>query len=144
MKKKVEYQKEVIVSDRTEYISKWDSYAASIDESIGLMESRLKDSGKIIMTFNNLDPKAWKAILSAFKNHGLHCIEADYQIPAVISSKAQFAADTSYVGDFYCVFNKAVSEKPKNGTETLLKQLYLFWFNERVRCHRMYLNELVS
>lgn len=119
----VEYQKEVIVSDRAEHISKWDSYSASIDESIGLMESRLKDTGKIIMTFNNLDPKAWKAILSAFKRHSLHCIEADYQIPAVISSKAQFAADTSYVGDFYCVFNKAVAKQPKNGTETLLNSI---------------------
>ena len=108
LKSKVEYSKEIVVSDRNQYASRWDEYKKGIEEAVQLMAKQLKNSGKIIMTFNNLDSRAWKAILHAFKISGLYCDEADYQIPAVISSKAQFAVNTSYVGDFLlCIFKKA-------------------------------------
>ncbi len=63
------------------------------------------------MTFNNLDPRAWKIVLDAFARESLVCTDAKYQVPAVVSSKSQTAANTSYVGDYYCIFEKKPIKK---------------------------------
>ena len=66
------------------------------------------------MTFNNLDPRAWKIVLESFSKFSFFCIDAKYQIPAVVSSKSQMASNTSYVGDYYCVFEKnKIVKKPR-------------------------------
>ena len=124
LRSRVEYPNEIVVSDRSRYASRWKEYEKGIAEAVQLMSEKLKDGGKIIMTFNNLDPKAWKAILHAFKSSKLHCDEADYQIPAVVSSKAQFAVNTSYIGDFYCVFSKKRRiTKHADRTDTIIRKL---------------------
>lgn len=108
---KIEYSKEVVVSDRKEFISSWEKYHTDIQEVLNLFYKKLKKRGRVVMTFNNLDPRAWKIVLSAFADLSFQCIEAEYQIPAVVSSKAQMASNTSYIGDYYCVFEK-VDKKP--------------------------------
>jgi hypothetical protein len=109
IKNDIDYKNEIIVSDRKEFISSWDKYKEDIEKVISLFYQKLKTHGKILMTFNNLNPKAWKVILDAFGKYSFYCIDAKYQIPAVISSKAQMASNTSYIGDFYCVFEKTES-----------------------------------
>lgn len=104
LKKEVDYDSEIVVSDRNQFKSDWTRYSVGIDNAISLFKKKLKPDGKLIMTFNNLDPRAWKIILSAFSEQGFYCSDANYQIPAVTSSKAQMASQTSYIGDFYCVF----------------------------------------
>lgn len=111
LRKEVSYEKEIIVSDRKEYISSWDKYEKDIIEIVSLFNKKLKKDGKIIMTFNNLDPRAWKIVLDSFTKEGLVCTDAKYQIPAVVSSKSQTAANTSYVGDYYCIFEKLTDGK---------------------------------
>lgn len=106
LKRKIHYAQEIVVSDRKEYKGTWESYKNDLEIVVHLFFKKLKDKGRVIMTFNNLDPRAWKIVLEAFSSSGFKCIEAKYQIPAVISAKAQMAADTSYVGDYYCVFIK--------------------------------------
>ncbi len=98
------YKNEIVVSDRKEFSTDWSKYEEGINSAVSLMSKKLKDTGKIILTFNNLEPRAWMILLESFKKNDLKCTKADYQIPAVISSKAQFAANTSYTGDFYCIF----------------------------------------
>jgi hypothetical protein len=115
LNREINYQREVIVSDRKEFQSGWEEYQKGIEEAVGLMSKKLKTTGKIVVTFNNLDPKAWKILLEAFKKANLKCVEADYQIPAVVSSKAQFTYNTSYTGDFYCVFQPNKSNIHKEG-----------------------------
>lgn len=115
LNKDIKYQHEVIVSDRKEFQSGWEQYKVGIEEAVQLMSKKLKKTGKIIVTFNNLDPRAWKILLESFKKANLKCIEADYQIPAVVSSKAQFAQNTSYTGDFYCVFQSDKNNAHKDG-----------------------------
>lgn len=110
LKYEIKYNEEIVVSDRKEFISSWDKYTNAIEEIVNLFYKKLKKEGKIIMTFNNLDPRAWRIVLGAFRDQKFHCIEARYQIPAVVSSKAQMASNTSYIGDYYCVFEK--TEKP--------------------------------
>lgn len=106
LKRNIEYEKEIVVSDRKEHVSSWGKYSGDIEDIVKLFHRKLKDDAKVIMTFNNLDPRAWKIVLEAFAKCQFKCIDAKYQIPAVISSKAQKASNTSYVGDYYCVFVK--------------------------------------
>lgn len=102
----INYGQEIIVSDRKIYKSGWDKYQSDINNAIYLFAKKLKSSGKVIMTFNNLNPKAWQIIIDSFNKNSLYCINANYQIPAVVSTKSQMASNTSYIGDFYCVFEK--------------------------------------
>jgi predicted RNA-binding Zn-ribbon protein involved in translation (DUF1610 family) len=118
LNKPIEYQKEIIVSDRRNYVSSWEKYSSDIKNVISLFEKKLKDHGKIIMTFNNLDPRAWRIVLGSFSDSSFRCIEAKYQVPAVVSSKAQMASANSYIGDYYCVFEK------NDGTFDRKKDIY--------------------
>ena len=104
--KNIKYKDEIVVSDRRKHKSSWDNYEQNINKTILLFEKKLKKGGKVVMTFNNLDPRAWKIVLESFNDSNFYCREAKYQAPAVVSSKAQKAANTSYVGDYYCVFEK--------------------------------------
>lgn len=111
LNKDISYEEEVIVSDRKEHVSSWDKYEQDISKVIKLFGKKLAKEGKIIMTFNNLDPRAWKIVLESFARESLICTDAKYQVPAVVSSKSQTAANTSYVGDYYCVFQKGSNKK---------------------------------
>lgn len=123
LKHEINYADEVIVSDRKEYLSSWDKYEKDIQSIILLFQKKLKKGGKVIMTFNNLDPRAWKIVLESFSKSSFVCIDAKYQIPAVISSKAQMASNTSYVGDYYCVFEKSTTiNKPRHDLFFLTKK----------------------
>lgn len=64
----------------------------------------LAPEGCLLVTFNNHDTRAWIALLDGTQRAGLVCQKVDYQIPAVISSKAQFSPDASYLGDLYMQF----------------------------------------
>lgn len=129
LKLDVDYQQEIVVSDRKEFPSSWDKYKSDIVSIIGIFHRKLKANGKVVMTFNNLDPRAWRIVLGAFSDYSFKCVEAKYQIPAVVSSKAQMASNTSYIGDYYCVFEKTKKETHGNRnffelTERLKKVFY--------------------
>ena len=49
-----------------------------------------------IITFNNNDMRAWKALLSSLQANHFSCECVTYQIPAVVSSKAQKSIEGSY------------------------------------------------
>lgn len=124
LKNHVKYDQEIVVSDRKEFASSWDKYEKDMRSIVALFFAKLKPDGKIVMTFNNLDPRAWKIVLESFSQFSFHCREAKYQIPAVISSKAQTASDTSYVGDYYCVFEKNVfAQKQRSDLYYLTEKL---------------------
>lgn len=110
----IDYDNEVIVSDRKEFLSSWRKYQDDMESIISLFHKKLKRGGRVVMTFNNLDPRAWKIVLESFAKFSFICIEAKYQIPAVVSSKSQMASNTSYVGDYYCVFEKTVQKISPN------------------------------
>lgn len=115
LNREINYEDEIIVSDRKEFVSSWDKYQENIKSTISLFHKKLKDGGKVVMTFNNLDPRAWKIVLESFAEFSFVCIDAKYQIPAVVSSKSQMASNTSYVGDYYCVFEKTTNlKKPRH------------------------------
>ncbi len=101
-----DYSREVVVSDRTAEPAGWQAYEARLRDVIGRGVRVLKPGGAALVTFNNLDGRAWAALLGALQAAGLRCESAHYVAPAVISAKAQFAPDGSYHGDFWCVFRR--------------------------------------
>jgi hypothetical protein len=60
--------------------------------------------GRLVVTFNNKDPRAWSALTAALGASGFDCRGSFYQHPAVVSAKAQLSPGGSYVGDYYGLF----------------------------------------
>jgi hypothetical protein len=95
------------VSDRRENTMRWDSYEKRLTDVLRACDALLRRNGKLLITFNNHDLRAWKALLQALQASGFACSEVTYQIPAVVPAKAQFSPLQSYQGDLYCVYEKS-------------------------------------
>jgi 16S rRNA G966 N2-methylase RsmD len=98
---------DISVSDRLDRTTAWTRYEAGLKETIKSAREALKPEGRILLTFNNNDSRAWAALLGALQSAHLRCEYITYQIPAVISSKAQFSPKGSYLSDFYAIYSPA-------------------------------------
>jgi hypothetical protein len=107
LKTPFEYSEDISVSDRQQSPMSMTDYEESLKRIMVLAHDVLADSGKILLTFNNQDLNAWRAIVHSLQVAGFKPIHSHYQDPAVVSSKAQKSLQGSYVGDFYVVFNKS-------------------------------------
>jgi DNA modification methylase len=101
---------DISVSDRLPKSIAWDKYANDIETSVHAIQRNLKPDGKILITFNNNDMRAWQALLFALQVNNLICEFVTYQIPAVVSSKAQKSIESSYISDIYAVYRKSSVE----------------------------------
>lgn len=97
---------DISVSDRLPKNLAWVKYDQDLAEMISAIKNNLKPEGRLLITFNNNDMRAWKALLKSLQDQHLKCIYAIYQIPAVVSSKAQKAIENSYISDIYAVFEQ--------------------------------------
>lgn len=95
---------DIAVSDRARGDGTWQKYADDLREIVLLVRERLAPDGRVLVTFNNKDERAWSALSSALEHAGLRCRGSFYQHPAVVSAKAQLAPGGSYVGDYYGLF----------------------------------------
>lgn len=95
---------DIAVSNRSRGDGTWESYEQGLSRIIKTLRAALIEDGRVIVTFNNKDLRAWKALLASLQQAGFRCEGAFYQHPAVVSAKAQLAQDGSYVGDVYSVF----------------------------------------
>ncbi|MBN1965224.1 MAG: hypothetical protein JW910_11305 [Anaerolineae bacterium] len=110
-----EYAQEVVVSNRTVEAADWAAYEARLGEAVARCVDVLAPEGSVLVTFNNLDGRAWAALLRALHGENLRCESVHYVAPAVISAKAQFSPDGSYQGDFWCVFRRgALPDVPES------------------------------
>ena len=100
------------VSDRTDEGGTWERYEAGIGDALAAARLLVKPDGRLLITFNSHDTRAWRALLGALQREGLRCEFVTYQVPAVIPTKAQFAPTTSYVSDIYSVYGLADAEVP--------------------------------
>ena len=94
---------DIAVSDRDKKEESWKQYESALRSLIGDSARVLDKHGALIVTFNNKDARAWKALLAATQAAGLKATQVAYVHPAVVSAKAQMAPHGSYVGDFYCL-----------------------------------------
>lgn len=106
LKTPFDYSEDISVSDRLQSPMTMTEYENSLKRIMVLANDVLKSSGKLLLTFNNHDLNAWKAIMSSLQEAGFAPIHSHYQDPAVVSTKAQKSIQGSYVGDFYVVFKK--------------------------------------
>jgi len=98
---------DIAVSNRTRGDGTWERYREGLIEMVTSLRAALDADGCFIVTFNNKDLRAWRALLEALQLADLGCRGAFYQHPAVVSTKAQLAPEGSYVGDIYAAFAPA-------------------------------------
>ncbi len=106
LKKIPNVDEDISVSDRLPKNESWKLYKHSLERLFKAITKNINDNAKIIITFNNNDLKAWKALISPLQKNKFECISVNYQIPAVISSKAAFCPTSSYISDIYSVYKR--------------------------------------
>ena len=116
LKKSIDVNEDISVSDRETKKTAWNKYEEDLSRLITLCKDSLKQDGRILITFNNNDLKAWASLLKALQSNGFKCEYASYQMPAVISSKAQKAKETSYISDIYSIYTKGTFVPSKDLT----------------------------
>ena len=94
---------DIAVSDRGQKQESWKQYESALRSLVEDSVRILHRNGALIVTFNNKNARAWKALLVATQAAGFRATQVAYVHPAVVSAKAQMAPYGSYVGDFYCV-----------------------------------------
>lgn len=114
---KVDYAQDISVSNRVQDPMTFGSYEQILNEICSLASKVLNPAGCVLLTFNNHDLEAWRAIVQAFQGAKLRVENVIYQDPAVVSSKSQMSREGSYVGDFYVIFRKSTSPLGKFETE---------------------------
>ena len=62
-----EYQREVVVSDRVAPRSDWAAYERQLAAIFQGCSALLSDRGRLTVTFNNLDARAWQALLAGLQ-----------------------------------------------------------------------------
>lgn len=95
---------DISVSDRIEKSLSWEIYNSKLHEYMECFTHHITLGGKLLITFNNNDMRAWTSLISALQDNGFVCQSVFYQIPAVISSKAQMSLDSSYISDVYSIY----------------------------------------
>ena len=96
---------DISVSDRVAAEDAWQKYGEDLHKAIFKISCVLKDQGHLLITFNNNDLRAWESLLSSLQDNHFICDFVTYQIPAVISAKAQFSVAGSYISDIYAVYS---------------------------------------
>jgi predicted RNA-binding Zn-ribbon protein involved in translation (DUF1610 family) len=115
---------DISVSDRDSKEAAWNKYSERLGTILEELPRVLKSKGKLIITFNNNDPRAWTALLHALQDNHYYCEYVTYQIPAVISSKAQFSPQGSYISDIYSLWKYSPSrESPSMSMSSQFKAL---------------------
>lgn len=121
LRQPVRYEQEIVISDRMEQPSGWENYEGRLTKVVRLCSDVLTDKGAVVVTFNNLNLRTWYAILGGTREAGFWCRRVHYQVPAVVSAKAQFSPRNSYAGDFYCVFSRDRPPKQEESPSELIR-----------------------
>jgi len=114
---------DISVSDRIEKTKAWNNYSDKLNQYMACFTQHLTKKGKLLITFNNNDIRAWYALIASLQNNGFVCRQVFYQIPAVISSKAQMSLNSSYISDVYSVYTHNPTEAPTQDFSPLLSHL---------------------
>ena len=114
---------DISVSDRLPKKITWERYKNNLKEILKEISLSLKVDGKLLMTFNNHDLRAWEALFSGLQVNQFECKFVTYQIPAVISSKAQFSPEGSYNSDIYSVYSLNANLSPTMSLTSIVNAL---------------------
>ena len=110
---------DISVSDRKTKTEAWKEYNDNLCKVLGEIAKTLSDKGRLLITFNNNDMKAWEALINGLQKNHLVCEYVTYQVPAVVSSKAQFSLEGSYISDIYSVYKYDPASLPSTDLSTI-------------------------
>ena len=123
-KRNINLSKDISVSDKNNQKNiSWLNYKELLIDRIKVLQKLLTIKGKLLVTFNNHDQRAWEALVESLQRNSMYCSNVMYQLPAVISSKAQFSKDGSYISDIYSIFIKKKNFKYPESTDKLKKDV---------------------
>jgi 16S rRNA G966 N2-methylase RsmD/DNA-directed RNA polymerase subunit RPC12/RpoP len=115
---------DISVSDRRQTIDPWADYEQRLGRVLEQTRGVLESEGQLLVTFNNHDDRAWKALMSGLQRADYWCTRLMYQLPAVVSAKAQFSPEGSYIGDFVATFAaRAEHARRTRSTDAVTKAL---------------------
>lgn len=114
---------DISVSDRLDKALSWQNYKDKLGRYMACLPRHLTPRGKLLVTFNNNEMRAWTALISALQTNGFVCKSVFYQIPAVISSKAQMSIRSSYISDVYSTYVFEPQTAPSHDLSPLLSHL---------------------
>jgi DNA modification methylase len=101
-----DYDNEIVVSDSHERNKDIQNYRHLMSKALQECYRVLKDGKWLSLTFHNRDMEVWDAIIGAASNAGFELVNCLYQVPAVISAKAQLSRTGSTTGDIILNFRK--------------------------------------
>lgn len=116
-------EKDISVSDRMEKKKSWSLYSDSLRRYMTSFKNILTNDGVLLITFNNKDIRAWESLISSLQENNFICKSVIYQIPAVISSKAQKNITTSYISDIYSVYMHNSKRTPSKDLSLIISDL---------------------
>ncbi len=114
---------DISVSDRMDKKESWNQYREKLNAFMNVFSHHLKPKGKLLITFNNNDMRAWESLLFSLQNNHFRCDAVFYQIPAVISSKAMMSPDSSYISDIYSVYSHVPDYNASNNLTEITSDL---------------------
>lgn len=107
----VDYDNEIVISNSHERNKNIQNYRHLMSKALQECYRVLKDGKWLSLTFHNRDMEVWDAIVGAASDAGFELVNCLYQVPAVISAKAQLSRSGSTTGDIILNFRK-----PETGT----------------------------
>ena len=114
---------DISVSDRKPKNKAWEEYNDSLYHILKEISVSLSNTGKLLITFNNNDRKAWEALINGLQKNHLLCEYVTYQVPAVVSSKAQFSLEGSYISDIYSLYRYDKNAEPTSDLNVITSAL---------------------
>lgn len=123
LKASINLDDDISVSDRMPKEKAWHAYSKGLIDILDNVAALLEGDGRLVITFNNNDSRAWTALLTALQSNGFRCETSIYQIPAVVSSKAQMSINGSYISDLYSVFYQDPAGSVLDNTEPVREYL---------------------
>lgn len=113
----IAFDGEIVISNSSARKKDIDDYGSSLREVFKECLRVLKVGSWMSLMFNNRDLLVWKSLVDAVLAAGFDYVNDVYQVPAVISSKAQLAQHGSMTGELIINFRKqestaAVREPP--------------------------------
>lgn len=103
---KVDYDNEIVVSNSRERSKNIENYRDLMHKAFHECYRVLKNGKWLSLTFHNRDMEVWDAIVGAASDAGFELINCLYQVPAVVSAKAQLSRSGSTTGDIILNFRK--------------------------------------
>jgi 16S rRNA G966 N2-methylase RsmD len=104
--KELDFDHEVIISERGDYEKELEDYRKRLKESFREMFRVLKNNGTVTVTFHNREIRVWNALVAAAFEAGFVYENDNYVLPPWVSAKSLLAKSGSMTGDIYINFRK--------------------------------------